>query len=51
MDVAFTARMEEELEPDRGRRAELVQAMENFYQPFSEELERAKIAMPRSRKS
>jgi len=46
MDVAFTARMEEELDQIEDGERVLVQAMENFYQPFSEELERAKIAMP-----
>ncbi|RJP19639.1 MAG: type I DNA topoisomerase [Deltaproteobacteria bacterium] len=45
MEVAFTARMEEELDliEDGGR--ELAQAMGDFYLPFSEELERAKIDM------
>jgi DNA topoisomerase-1 len=46
MDVAFTARMEEELDQIEDGDRELVQAMQDFYQPFSEELERAKIAMP-----
>ncbi|HEX9191944.1 MAG TPA: type I DNA topoisomerase [Candidatus Deferrimicrobiaceae bacterium] len=46
MDVAFTARMEEELDRIEDGERELSQAMEAFYQPFSEELERAKIAMP-----
>jgi DNA topoisomerase-1 len=46
MDVAFTARMEEELDRIEEGERELVQAMEEFYRPFSEELERAKIAMP-----
>ena len=46
MDVAFTARMEEELDQIEDGERELVQAMVDFYQPFSEELERAKIAMP-----
>ena len=46
MDVAFTARMEEELDRIEEGERELAQAMEAFYQPFSEELERAKIAMP-----
>jgi len=46
MDVAFTARMEEELDRIEDGERPLVQAMEKFYQPFSEELERAKIAMP-----
>jgi DNA topoisomerase-1 len=46
MDVAFTARMEEELDQIEDGDRELIQAMRDFYQPFSEELERAKIAMP-----
>ncbi len=46
MDIAFTARMEEELDQIEDGERELVQAMEDFYHPFSEELERAKIAMP-----
>ncbi|HWS15186.1 MAG TPA: type I DNA topoisomerase [Candidatus Methylomirabilis sp.] len=46
MDIAFTARMEEELDKIEDGEQELVQAMGEFYQPFSEELERAKIAMP-----
>jgi DNA topoisomerase-1 len=46
MDVAFTARMEEELDRIEDGERELSQAMEAFYQPFSEELERAKVAMP-----
>ena len=46
MDIAFTARMEEELDQIEDGDRELVQAMRDFYQPFSEELERAKIAMP-----
>ncbi|MGE5247610.1 MAG: type I DNA topoisomerase [Verrucomicrobiota bacterium] len=46
MDVAFTARMEEELDQIEDGERELVQAMDDFYQPFSEEIERAKIAMP-----
>jgi DNA topoisomerase-1 len=46
MDVAFTARMEEELDRIEDGERELAQTMEEFYKPFSEELERAKIAMP-----
>jgi len=46
MDVAFTARMEEELDQIEDGERELLQAMNDFYQPFSEEIERAKIAMP-----
>ncbi|MCL5966804.1 MAG: type I DNA topoisomerase [Deltaproteobacteria bacterium] len=47
MDVAFTARMEEELDQIEEGERELVQALDDFYQPFSEELDRAKLAMPR----
>jgi DNA topoisomerase-1 len=46
MDVAFTARMEEELDQIEDGERTLPQAMDDFYQPFSEEIERAKIAMP-----
>jgi DNA topoisomerase-1 len=46
MDIAFTARMEEELDQIEDGERELIQAMGDFYQPFSEEIERAKIAMP-----
>jgi len=46
MDVAFTAKMEEELDRIEDGERELAKALEEFYQPFSEELERAKIAMP-----
>ncbi len=46
MDIAFTARMEEELDQIEDGERELIQAMDGFYQPFSEETERAKIAMP-----
>jgi DNA topoisomerase-1 len=46
MDVAFTARMEEELDRIEDGERELAQAMAEFYLPFSEELEHAKIAMP-----
>ncbi len=46
MDVAFTAKMEEELDRIEDGERELAQALEEFYHPFSEELDRAKIAMP-----
>jgi DNA topoisomerase-1 len=46
MDVEFTARMEEELDQIEDGERTLPQAMEDFYQPFSEEIERAKIDMP-----
>ena len=46
MDVAFTARMEEELDQIEEGQLELAQALDDFYRPFSEELERAKSAMP-----
>jgi len=46
MDVAFTARMEEELDQIEDGERTLPQTMDDFYQPFSEEIERAKIAMP-----
>jgi len=47
MDVAFTARMEEELDQIEDGERELSLALEGFYQPFSEELERAKLSMPK----
>src|SRR3990172_7418313 len=46
MDVAFTARMEEELDQIEDGEREMVRALADFYRPFSEELERAKSAMP-----
>jgi DNA topoisomerase-1 len=46
MDIAFTARMEEELDQIEEGERELSLALEDFYQPFSEELEKAKISMP-----
>ncbi len=46
MDVAFTAKMEEELDRIEDGERELVQALDEFYHPFSEELERARTAMP-----
>src|SRR3990170_1222855 len=46
MDVAFTARMEEELDQIEEGEREMVRALDDFYRPFSEELERAKSAMP-----
>ena len=46
MDVAFTARLEEELDQIEDGEVEMTRALDDFYQPFSEELERAKSAMP-----
>jgi DNA topoisomerase-1 len=46
MDVEFTARMEEELDQIEDGERELVQALEDFYQPFSEELTQARANMP-----
>jgi DNA topoisomerase-1 len=46
MDIAFTARMEEELDQIEDGEREMARALADFYQPFSEELERAKSAMP-----
>ncbi len=46
MDIAFTARMEGELDLIEEGERELSLALEDFYQPFSEELEKAKISMP-----
>ncbi len=46
MDVAFTARLEEELDQIEDGDVGMAQALDDFYQPFSEELERAKSAMP-----
>lgn len=47
MDIAFTARMEEELDQIEEGEKELVEALDDFYQPFFEELKKAKEAMPR----
>jgi DNA topoisomerase-1 len=46
MDVAFTAKLEEELDQIEEGEREMARALDDFYQPFSEELERAKSAMP-----
>jgi DNA topoisomerase-1 len=46
MDVAFTAQMEEELDQIEDGERGLATALDNFYQPFSEELERARLSMP-----
>jgi DNA topoisomerase-1 len=46
MDVAFTARMEEELDQIEDGEQELGRALGDFYGPFAEELERAKLSMP-----
>jgi DNA topoisomerase-1 len=47
MDVAFTARMEEELDQIEEGERELSLALNDFYQPFSEELDRARLSMPK----
>jgi DNA topoisomerase-1 len=46
MDIAFTARMEEELDQIEEGERELGAALADFYRPFSEELERARLSMP-----
>jgi len=46
MDVAFTAKLEGELDQIEDGELEMGRALNDFYQPFSEELERAKSAMP-----
>ena len=46
MDVAFTARMEEELDQIEEGERDYGRTLSEFYQPFSEELERAKLSMP-----
>jgi DNA topoisomerase-1 len=46
MDVAFTARLEEELDQIEDGEVAMARTLGDFYQPFSEELERAKSAMP-----
>jgi DNA topoisomerase-1 len=46
MDVAFTARMEEELDQIEDGELPMDEALSGFYRPFSEELERAKSTMP-----
>ncbi|MBI5341889.1 MAG: type I DNA topoisomerase [Deltaproteobacteria bacterium] len=47
MDVAFTARMEEELDQIEEGEREFGRTLSDFYLPFSEELERAKLSMPK----
>jgi DNA topoisomerase-1 len=46
MDIAFTARMEEELDQIEEGEREMTRALDDFYRPFSMELEHAKSAMP-----
>jgi DNA topoisomerase-1 len=46
MDVAFTARLEEELDQIEDGELPMAEALNGFYRPFSEELERAKSTMP-----
>lgn len=46
LDVAFTAKMEEELDRIEDGEQEMVRTLEEFYESFSEELERAREAMP-----
>ncbi|NNG47307.1 MAG: type I DNA topoisomerase [Deltaproteobacteria bacterium] len=46
MDIAFTARLEEELDQIEDGEVGMARTLGEFYQPFSEELERAKSAMP-----
>ncbi len=45
MDVEFTARMEEELDDVEEGKRSMVEALNNFYGPFSKNLERAKKEM------
>jgi len=46
LDVAFTAKMEEELDRIEDGERRMVPALAEFYRSFSEELERAREAMP-----
>jgi len=46
LDVAFTAKMEEELDRIEDGERQMVPALSEFYRSFSEELERAREAMP-----
>lgn len=45
MDVAFTARLEKELDDVEEGSLNMVEAVHHFYEPFSKNLERAKIHM------
>jgi DNA topoisomerase-1 len=45
MDVAFTARMEEELDKIEEGDLKWVQAVKDFYTPFNDSLEKAKVEM------
>ena len=45
MDVEFTARMEKELDDVEEGHRDMVSALQNFYEPFSRNLERAKEHM------
>ncbi|GAB4365418.1 MAG: type I DNA topoisomerase [Deltaproteobacteria bacterium] len=49
LDVAFTAKMEEELDRIEEGEQEMVRALSEFYRSFSDELERAREAMPELR--
>jgi DNA topoisomerase-1 len=46
MDLNFTAHMEEDLDLIASGKAEWVQVVDEFYQPFSKKLERAQAEMP-----
>ena len=46
MDVAFTAKLEEELDQIEDGEVGMARTLGDFYRPFSEELKRAKSAMP-----
>ncbi|NPA27299.1 MAG: type I DNA topoisomerase [Chloroflexi bacterium] len=46
MDVNFTARMEEDLDRIAAGRRDWVEVLREFYEPFSEEVERAQKAIP-----
>jgi DNA topoisomerase-1 len=46
MDLNFTAHMEEDLDQIASGKAEWVQVVDEFYQPFSKKLERAQAEMP-----
>ncbi|MBI5967450.1 MAG: type I DNA topoisomerase [Deltaproteobacteria bacterium] len=45
LDVQFTAQMEDELDKVEEGRLPWVQALEDFYEPFQEDLEKAKVQM------
>ncbi|NPA05992.1 MAG: type I DNA topoisomerase, partial [Chloroflexi bacterium] len=50
MDVNFTARLEEDLDRIAAGRRDWVEVLREFYEPFSEEVERAQKAIPEAKR-